>query len=92
MATELKCPNCGTPAVGFEDGKVVCVHCGGTFTFVEGEARLAGVGEYDQLKETVESHAADIDELKQRLPASVPADAPDEDEEPDGEGDDQDDL
>jgi uncharacterized Zn finger protein (UPF0148 family) len=62
MAKELKCPNCGAAAVPKEDGSLVCPTCGGTFTFKEGEARLAKAGEFDQVK-------ADIEELKKRVPA-----------------------
>lgn len=97
MAKELKCPNCGAAAVQKQDGCCVCTNkeCGGTFTFKEGEARLAGVGEYEQLKgkvEQIEAHQAEIDELVGRkpkpdeiLPDDPPADPhgndPEDDEE-----------
>lgn len=80
--TELTCPNCGpgTKAHATEKGHV-CETCGGTFTFIAGEPKLAAVGELDKVK-------ADVEELKRRLPASSPAaepvlDAPDDDEEED---------
>jgi len=71
------CPNCGpgTQTHTSEKGHV-CEKCGGTFTFIAGEAKLAAVGEIDQLK-------ADVEEIKQRLPASVPAAVPPEDPEND---------
>jgi hypothetical protein len=49
-----------------EDGTAVCSHCGGSFTWKAGEAKLTQVGEFDAIK-------ADVEELKQRLPASTPA-------------------
>jgi len=52
----------------------VCSTCGGTFVFHQGEAKLKGMEEFDKLR-------ADVDELKQRLPASTPA-APQPPEEP----------
>jgi len=85
MATELKCPNCGTPAIPKDGGDCVCATCGGTFTFKAGEARLKNVGELDKLQ-------ADVDELKQRLPASTPAqDEPPAEELGDEEQEDDDD-
>jgi uncharacterized Zn finger protein (UPF0148 family) len=66
---ELKCPNCQFPALVKEDGSAVCSHCGGTFTFKAGEAHLSNVGEFDAVKR-------DVEELKQRLPASTPAEPP----------------
>jgi uncharacterized Zn finger protein (UPF0148 family) len=94
MATDLKCPNCGTPAAGEAGSKIVCATCGGTFEFVAGEARLTGVGEVDKLKETVTQHDADIAEIKQRLPGSTPAADPDEPAavDPDDDDDEEDDL
>lgn len=80
MATELKCPNCGTAATGEPGVKIVCTRCGGTFEFVAGEAKLKGVGEVDRLKETVEQHDVDLREIKERLPASASAADPPEDE------------
>ena len=67
---EYKCPNCGpgTKTHASDKGHV-CETCGGTFTYVAGEAKLAAVGEVDQLK-------ADVKELQQRLPASSPAAEP----------------
>jgi uncharacterized Zn finger protein (UPF0148 family) len=92
METELKCPNCGTPAHAAEAGKkIVCASCGGTFEYVAGEARLQDVGQLDKLQ-------ADIEELKQRLPASTPAADPpaaderDLNEDPEIEDDDDEDL
>jgi uncharacterized Zn finger protein (UPF0148 family) len=90
METELKCPNCGTAAIPRENGDCVCATCGGTFTFKAGEARLKNAGELDKLQ-------ADVDELKQRLPASTPAanDPPagePNEEEVDAEDEDEDDL
>jgi uncharacterized Zn finger protein (UPF0148 family) len=66
---DFQCPNCGTPAKGVAGGKIVCVKCGGTFRFEAGEARLNGVVDLDKLQ-------ADVEELKQRLPASSPAAEP----------------
>ncbi len=83
MATELKCPNCGSPAAAAEAGKkIVCTSCGGSFVFEQGEAKLAGVGEIDQIK-------ADVEELKKRLPASTPAADPVEDPQPDPDQDEE---
>jgi uncharacterized Zn finger protein (UPF0148 family) len=62
---ELKCPNCGTVGIPGAGGKVTCATCGGTFSFVAGEAKLTDVGQLDKLQ-------ADVEELKQRLPASSP--------------------
>ncbi|MCU0916907.1 MAG: hypothetical protein MUC88_20455 [Planctomycetes bacterium] len=61
------CPNCGpgTKTHASEKG-TVCEQCGGTFTYVAGEAKLHQIGELDQLR-------ADVEEIKQRLPASSPA-------------------
>ena len=60
------CPNCG-PGTKVHKGEkgYTCETCGGTFTFVVGEPKLAVVGELDRVK-------ADVEELKQRLPASTP--------------------
>lgn len=94
---KVKCPNCGTECILKEDGSAVCAGCGGTFTFQEGEARLAGIGEYDQLKK-------DVDDIKARqdlidavhgpgkgtvLPSGeiVPAEDPEEADDPDEEED-----
>jgi uncharacterized Zn finger protein (UPF0148 family) len=88
MATELKCPNCGTPAaIGKEGVKIVCSQCGGTFEYSAGEAKLTAVGEIDKIR-------TDVEELKQRLPASVPAAQPPEDPSatPDSPFDDDEDL
>lgn len=84
MAKDLKCPNCGVAAIEGETG-LVCPKCGGTFTFTEGEARLAGVGEYDQLKgrvDAMEAHQAELDELLGRNKDGAPGPAdPDEEHE-----------
>jgi len=69
---DLKCPCCGTPGVPGEGGKVVCSQCGGTYTFIAGEAKLTGVAEFDQLKKTVESQAAELDALKKQLGQGTP--------------------
>ncbi len=66
--TELKCPNCGSPALAKEGGKYVCtnIECGATFTFQEGEARLTAVGEYEALRKDVDhikSRQGEIDKL-----------------------------
>jgi transcription elongation factor Elf1 len=70
-AADLKCPNCGSAGVaGKQTGELVCSQCGGTFTFKEGEARLAGLDEYDQLKgkvEQLETHQVETDELLSRM-------------------------
>lgn len=64
---ELKCPNCGPGTKTHKSEKgIVCEQCGGTFTFIAGEAKLKEIGELDKVK-------ADVEELKQRLPASTPA-------------------
>lgn len=90
---ELKCPNCGEPAAAGDAGKtIVCAKCGGRFKFISGEAKLQSVSDFDRLR-------ADIEELKQRLPASVPAketpadppEDPDDDLDVEG-GDDDEDL
>jgi ribosomal protein S27AE len=80
MAKDLTCPNCGAAAVGKQDGSCVCPECGGTFTFQEGEARLAGVGEYDQLKGDVDQLKAGQEELRQLVgpPIPLPADLADD--------------
>lgn len=87
MATnhELKCPNCGIVAIPKDDGTLVCATCGGTFTFTAGEARLGDIGELDKLQ-------ADVDELKQRLPASTPAETIEEPAEEIEEDEDEEDL
>jgi uncharacterized Zn finger protein (UPF0148 family) len=84
MANELKCPNCGTPAAGKEGVKIVCAQCGGTFEYTAGEAKLTAVGEIDKIR-------TDVEELKQRLPASTPAAEPAVDPNPDLEDPDIDD-
>lgn len=70
------CPNCGTHLKGKPDEKIVCDTCGGSFTFVAGEAKLTGVGEFDQLKTKVGELEAGQAELRQQLgqPAQPPAD------------------
>lgn len=81
------CPNCGpgTKTHGGEKG-TICEQCGGTFTYVAGEPKLAAVGELDRVK-------ADVEELKKRLPAAglaaLPSAGPDDPE--DGEEEDDDD-
>lgn len=64
---EFSCPNCGPGTKVHQSEKgTVCETCGGTFTYVAGEAKLQDIGELDKVK-------ADVEELKQRLPASTPA-------------------
>lgn len=92
---ELKCPNCGAVAVPKEDGSCVCPKCGGTFSFKDGEAHLANVGEYDQLKGKVDQLEAGQAELRELLgkPEPPPADPADPDEGPDEiEDDDEEDF
>jgi len=66
METELKCPNCGTPAAAGSKGRIVCTSCGGTFEFAAGEHKLVGVGDFDKL-------AKDVEDLKAKV-AAPPAD------------------
>lgn len=92
----LKCPGCGSDGVPGADGKVVCSACGGSFTFTEGEARLADVAEFDQLKKKVEEQSTEISELKKQLgqeptPAK-PSEDPPEDLPEDEEADDEDEF
>mgnify|MGYP001159233646 CR=1 FL=1 len=85
----------GAVGVAGANDTYACPSCGGSFTFATGEAKLKDVGELDKLKEKLDRHDADLDELKKRLPASSsaadpPAD-PDEgpsETEPAGYGDD----
>jgi hypothetical protein len=76
---ELQCPNCGpgTKTHQSEQG-TVCEQCGGTFTFAAGEAKVKEVGRLDQLE-------ADLQEIKERLPASTPAAQPEPDPDPENE-------
>lgn len=94
---DLKCPNCGCPCASGDGGKAVCAQCGGSFVWNGPEAKLVGVGEIDELKETVDKQGADLEELKKRLPASSPAAAApeetgDTDDRDDVEDDDEEDL
>ena len=88
---ELHCPNCGLAAIPKENGaKIVCGTCGGTFTYVAGEAKLQDVGELDRLKSEVDQLKAGQEELQKTLGAPAPADAESEpaaDEEDDDEED-----
>ncbi len=80
------CPNCGPGTKTHTTAKGhVCETCGGTFTFVAGEAKLQEIGELDKVK-------ADVEELKQRLPASVPAAIPTAEEINDGQPPEPDDV
>jgi len=98
MEQELKCPNCGTAAAAGSAGKIVCSSCGGTFEFVAGEHKLAGVGDFDKLK-------SDVEDLKAKVAAppldSMPPVGPDpghvgddgdEDDEIEDDEDDDEDL
>jgi uncharacterized Zn finger protein (UPF0148 family) len=65
---ELKCPNCGLAAIPKENGaKIVCGTCGGTFTYIAGEAKLQDVGELDRLKSDVDQLKAGQEELQKTL-------------------------
>lgn len=64
MATELKCPNCGMAAAAGAKGRIVCAGCGGTFEFVEGEHRLAGIGQFDKLTEQMKGLNERLDKLE----------------------------
>lgn len=83
---ELKCPNCGTPAVAGEGGKVVCTGCGGTFRFRAGEAKLEAVAEFDQLKKKVAEQDDEIRRLREQISGGSS-----NGDEPDGQADDDDD-
>lgn len=86
--SDRKCPNCGAVGVPGANDSYACPACGGSFAFKAGEAKLTDVGELDRLKEKLDKHDVDLDELKKRLPASSPAAVPDDDgpseAEPDG--------
>jgi uncharacterized Zn finger protein (UPF0148 family) len=82
MGKEYHCPNCGAAAVAKDDGSLVCSKCGGTFTFQEGEAHLAGVGEYDKLKGDVDQLKGDVEGLKAGKPDKLPPATPDGDPDP----------
>ncbi len=67
---KVKCPSCGTAAEQTAPGeKIVCAGCGGSFTFVAGETKLAGVGEFDELKAEVGDLKA-IESIKAHAPTA----------------------
>jgi len=91
---DLKCPNCGAAGVAGAGGKTVCPQCGGSFTFEAGEAHLAGVAEFDQLKGKVEKLEAENAELRKLLPpaeSGKPNGETDPHEDAEADGDDPDD-
>jgi len=88
---DLKCPGCGAKSVAGQDGRRICPECGGSFEFVAGEAKLAGVAEFDQLKKTVDDQAAEISALKEQLGQAEPAAEPPTEPETDDEDDDDED-
>jgi ribosomal protein L37AE/L43A len=70
---ELMCPNCGTKALSKERGaKIVCTACGGTFSYVAGEAKLQAVGELDKLTNDVEQLKAGQAELAAKVGMPAP--------------------
>jgi uncharacterized Zn finger protein (UPF0148 family) len=91
--SDRKCPNCGAVGVPGTGDRFTCTTCGGTFTFVAGEAKLTAVGEIDRIKETVAQQGNELEELKKRLPAASPGQQPPEDpsDNPDAPFDDDDD-
>ena len=68
--SELVCPSCGpgTKCHAGEGGKTICEACGGSFSFVAGEAKLKDVGELDKIK-------ADVEDLKVRCERPAGPDA-----------------
>lgn len=73
MSEDLKCPNCGGATIDGGAGKRVCGTCGGSFTFVAGEAKLTSVGELEKIKGSVEKHERQIEEIRKQLPGPTPA-------------------
>jgi len=66
---ELHCPNCGATAVPKSDGSAACPQCNGTFTWTAGEAKLTGVGEFEDLQGRVTALEKENAELRKLLPA-----------------------
>ena len=78
MSKEMRCPNCLERVQVKGDGSAVCAACGGTFRFEEGQAKLAGVSEFDTLKKTVALQSCLLytspsprDGLLSRMPSSA---------------------
>ena len=69
---DRKCPKLRSGGIAGANDTYACPSCGGTFSFQGGEPKLTAVGELDKLKDAMSETRADLEELKQRLPASVP--------------------
>ena len=92
---ELHCPNCGLAAIPKENGaKIVCGTCGGTFTYIAGEAKLQDVGALDRLISDVDQLKAGQTELQKALGTPDPEGSTGPETEPaaDEEDDDEEDL
>lgn len=83
---ELKCPNCQAgPVMAGADGRMICPKCGGSFVWKEGDIKLVGAGEYDELKGQVKQLTEDIRGLRDIIaqpgkPESLPDPAGDDED------------